>query len=314
MGGSGGGSTFSRRRSPDKLRELVQKAEEKTSEAAFDGKLADTLGGLLGKLSGRDVSLVRERLEGLKAGLSGELDGTFDQFFGGSVAKHTFVDGLSDIDSLVIINDSDLEGKSPDAVLAKMEQILQEAVGDEADVTHGRMAVTIEYRDGMVIQLLPALEAADKRIKVPSSRVEGWSKIDPFGFQRALTQRNEECGGKLVPTIKLAKAINGTLPENQRLSGYHMESLAIAAFRGYGGEKTTRAMLPAFFERAKDLVLTPIRDSSGQSIHVDGYLGKANSEQRQVASHVLGRIARRMKNATAAASTDQWEELFGLDD
>ncbi len=46
------------------------------------------------------VACGRERLEVLKSKLSKELDGTFDQFFGGSIAKHTYVDGLSDIDSL----------------------------------------------------------------------------------------------------------------------------------------------------------------------------------------------------------------------
>lgn len=132
-------------------------------------------------------------------------------------------------------------------------------------------------------------------------------------FQEALTNRNAACGGKLVPTIKLAKAINGELPENQRLSGYHVESLAIAAFRGYAGEKTTSAMLPTFFERARELVLAPIKDSSGQSVHVDGHLGPANSAERIAASHLLGRIARRMRNATAAASVPQWKALFGLE-
>jgi hypothetical protein len=92
-----------------------------------------------------------------------------------------------------------------------------------------------------------------------------------------------------------------------------MESLAIAAFRDYDGEKTTSAMLPAFFEKARSLVLKPIKDSTGQSIHVDGYLGIENSEKRQAASHVLGRIARRMRNATAGGSTEQWGALFGLD-
>jgi hypothetical protein len=70
-------------------------------------------------------------------------------------------------------------------------------------------------------------------------------------------------------------------------------------------------MLPVFFERAKDFVLSPITDRSGQSIHVDEYLGPANSEERQVASLLLGRIGRRMKNASASASITQWQALFG---
>ena len=127
-----------------------------------------------------------------------------------------------------------------------------------------------------------------------------------------MTRRNKECDGKLVPMIKLAKAINGQLPDAQRLSGYHLESLAIAAFRGYDGEKTTAAMLPAFFERARALVISPIVDSTGQSVHVDEYLGPTNSEARQAAGHLLGRLARRMRNATAAASMEQWQAMFEI--
>jgi predicted nucleotidyltransferase len=312
MGGSGGG-TFSGR-TPGKLRDLVRKAEKELSEAAFDGELSHTLGELLVTFNGRDVELVRERLDQAKAALEDELDGSLDQLFGGSVAKHTYVDGLSDIDSLLVINDTDLEDKEPSVALAKMERILKKRLAKEANVSHGRMAVTLEYPDGMSIQLLPALEGPGKQVHVPSSRTTGWSKIDPVAFQKALTRRNDECAGKLVPTIKLAKAIVGQLPPAQRLSGYHMESLAIAAFRGYDGEKITRAMLPIFFDKAKDIVLTPIKDRSGQSIHVDAYMGDANSEERQLASHVLGRIARRMRNATASGSTAQWRALFGIDE
>lgn len=313
MGGGGGGRTFTSNRSPSELRDMVRKAEDGTTVKAFENDLARVLGELLGAYNARDTESVRERLAHLKETLQSEIEGSFDHFFGGSVAKHTYVDGLSDIDSLVLINDSALEGKGPEAVLGHMEEVIRRQLNDEVNVSHGRMAVTIDYRDGMVIQLLPAIKTDDGSVRVPSSRREGWSAISPIAFQEALTRRNQECGGKLVPTIKLAKAINGQLPEAQRLSGYHMESLAIAAFRNYDGERTTAAMLPTFFERARELVLSPVKDSTGQSVHVDGYLGDANSEARQTASHVLGRLARRMRNATAAASVGQWRALFGLD-
>lgn len=312
MGGGGGGAFINR--SPSELRNIVRKAEDKTTVAAFEAELAKTLGSLLGTYNARDHEVVQERLIELKSALEKSIEGSFDHLFGGSVAKHTYVDGLSDIDSLLLINDSALEGKKPQQVLAQMERTLQRKLGDEAEVSHGRMAVTIDYGDGMIIQILPALKAKDGHIHVPSSRNTGWSKINPVAFQEALTRRNKECAGKLVPVIKLAKAIVGQLSDSHRLSGYHMESLGIDAFRKYKGDKTSAAMLPAFFEHAKQAVLSPIRDSTGQSVHVDGYLGPADSEARQTASQVLGRIARRMRNATAAGSTAQWRALFGLDE
>jgi Second Messenger Oligonucleotide or Dinucleotide Synthetase domain len=312
MGGSGGGSTF-HSRTPDEARRQVRDAEDKTTVAAFESTLSEILGGLLGTYNSRDHELVGKRLADVKDALGGEIEGGLDQLFGGSVAKHTYVDGLSDIDSLVFVNDTSLEGQKPQAVLAKMEKIIRKSLKGEAEVDHGRMAVTVTFNDGMVIQLLPAMKTDGGHLRVPSSRTEKWSKINPVAFHEVLTKRNEQCGGKLIPTIKLAKAINGQLPESQRLSGYHMESLAIAAFREYKGPRTTTAMLPAFFERSKELVLSPISDKSGQSVHVDAYLGDANSEARQMMSHVLGRLARRMRNATAAGSTEQWRAMFGLE-
>jgi hypothetical protein len=295
------------------LRKLVRKVEDKTSSAAFEAKLATTLGNLLVNYNARDAETARERLGAIKDALTDAIEGTFDQMFGGSVAKHTYVDGLSDIDSLLLLDGEYFQEKTPNHVLKKIEETLRARLDIPCKVSHGHMAVTIEYADQMIIQILPALRGKNSQIHVPSSRHAGWSKINPISFQDALTRRNSECAGKLVPTIKLAKAIVGQLPGMQRLSGYHMESLGIAAFRNYTGEKTTSAMLPAFFERSRELVLSPIRDSTGQSVHVDDYLGPANSEARQAASHVLGRLERRMRNATAAESTEQWRALFGLD-
>lgn len=312
MGGSGGGGPFGKR-TPEQFRNLVRKSEDKTIEAAFEAELSRTLAELLGRFNGRDTSLVNDRLDEIKSTMQEAIDGSFDQLYGGSVAKHTYVDGLSDVDSLMVISGSDLEKSTPQSVLARMEQIIRKGLKERASIEHGRMAVTITYPDGMVIQLLPTIRMADGQFRVPSSRRDGWSNIDPIAFRDALTRCNQECGGKLVPTIKLAKAINGQLPATAQLSGYHMESLGIAAFKDYQGEKTTSAMLPAFFECARDLVLSPIRDSTGQSVHVDSYLGPPNSDARAAISHVMGRIARRMRNATAAGSGAQWRAIFGLD-
>ena len=314
MGGGGGGGWVSSR-TPAELAQLVRASEQSSADANFAASLSEELAGLLAGYNGRDLELVRGRLEQAKIALEGSIEGTFDQIFGGSVAKHTYVDGLSDVDSLVIVNNTALVAGGSQRALERMARVLGKHLAGEAVVTHGQMAVTVQYADGMMIQLLPAVRQADGSLRVPSSRrANAWSSINPETFREALTRRNAECGGKLVPVIKLAKAINGTLPEAQRLSGYHMESLAIAAFRGYNGSKTTADMLPVFFERARDLVRSPIRDSTGQSVHVDNYMGAADSPMRQAASHVLGAIAKRMRNATAAGSLQRWRAFFGGDE
>lgn len=88
----------------------------------------------LGNYNGRDTQLVRERLTDLKDALEGTVDGTVDHIFGGSVAKHTYVDGLSDIDSLIFINDTELQDKTPQAALAHMESSIQDGIDDDVTV------------------------------------------------------------------------------------------------------------------------------------------------------------------------------------
>jgi hypothetical protein len=107
MGGGGGGGAFVHR-SPEELRDQVRKAEEKTTIAAFEVDLSRILGELLGAYNGRDSETAQDRLGEVKLALEGSIDGTFDQLYGGSVAKHTYVDGMSDIDSLVLINETGL--------------------------------------------------------------------------------------------------------------------------------------------------------------------------------------------------------------
>lgn len=312
MAGGGGSGPFVGR-SPEQLAQKVRQTENATAIRAFDTQLSSLLADLLSEANSRDSELVQARLDDIKAKLSDVLEKSIDSRFGGSVAKHTYVDGLSDIDSLLILNDSTLQGEKPSVALHAVAKTIKSLLGDKADVSIGKLAVTVKYSDGMTIQLLPAFKT-ESGLRVPSSRHDGWSGISPDKFQAALTTRNEECAGKLVPTIKLAKAIMGTLPEEQRLSGYHVESLAIQAFRGYAGTKTVSAMLPTFFEAAKELVKAPIRDSTGQSIHVDDYLGNEGGAARMMASHILGRLAKRMRNASAHASTAQWHALFRSND
>ena len=311
MGGSGG--SWIGRANPSRLASQIRQTENDADSAEFKTSLAQEFGALLANFNDRNIDLVRSRMDACNDALAQISEGSIDQVFGGSVAKNTYVDGMSDIDCLTVFDGAELAGLPPSKVLERMAKCLRDQI-DDVEVGHGALAVTVNFSDGMSVQMLPTVRQADGKLRVPSSRgVDEWSSINPKRFQEALTRRNQECGGKLVPTIKLAKAINATLPEAQKLSGYHIESLAIAAFRNYGGPKTTTDMLPKLFEDARELVKSPIRDSTGQSVHVDGYLGEAMSAKRLAASHVLGAISKRMRNATAATNIERWRALFGVD-
>src|SRR5919106_3235299 len=306
MGGSGGGSGGFEDYPPSRVQEKVREGEEAAAEGQFLPRLAALLDGYLAVANQRDTRLVQHRLDGIKAALRDELEEGFDLLFGGSVAKHTYVDGISDIDSLLVFREA--SDATPGELKQQVAKRINQALPD-ARVSTGRLAVTVGYRDGMEVQLIPAARTG-RGLRVPSWHGDRWSRIDPVGFKAALTKCNEANSGKLIPTIKLAKAINANLLASRQLTGYHIESLGIAAFRQYSGEKTTSRMLPYFCEEISKRVLSPVRDSTGQSVHGDEYLGRIGSKDRKLVAQIFERIAKRMRNATAAQSESQWRQLF----
>lgn len=311
MGGSGGAVFFSPKAEINNLQRRLRESEANTRDESFEQELAGRINELLVQYNDRDVDKIGFYLDSVRQVLQEDIEGTIDLRFGGSVQKHTYVDGLSDIDCLVLLKDPELEQLSPKDVLDYFKTKLEERLRNIEAVTVGNLAVTIRYDDGTEIQLLPAIKkGAGYIISTPGG--EAWSNIiRPDKFASALTKTNQECGGKVVPTIKLAKTTLDSLPERYRLTGYHIESLAIEAFKNYSGIKATKHMLEHFFDKAKDLVLGHIKDKTGQSLNVDEYLGPENSPKRISVSTELNRILRRMKNANAARLSAVWLRTIG---
>jgi hypothetical protein len=108
----------------------------------------------------------------------------------------------------------------------------------------------------------------------------------------------------------LVKAIVATWPVEFRPSGYHLESIAIEAFKTYSDALSYDAMLTHFFGRASSIVMSPIVDRSGQSRHVDEYLGEPGSDRRRAMSHLFDNTARRMFSSAQAGAIGVWQDLF----
>jgi Second Messenger Oligonucleotide or Dinucleotide Synthetase domain len=308
MGGSGSRGGYFRGRTPDDVKAELRKEEQRTLDQAFDAQVAEHLGEFLADANQRDTKAVQKALGEIKAALEADIEGTLDPIFGGSVRKHTYVDGISDVDTLIILRDAKLRSLSPQGVLAFFEKKAREEL-EGWDVSRGTLSITLR-KEGLELQVLPAVKEEGKTY-IPSARGKQWSEINPEAFFGKLTDTNDKYGKKVVPVIKLAKIINAQQPEALQLSGYHLESLAIESFKNYPGLLNPKAMLEHFFNRGRTLVLSPIKDKTGQSVHVDTDLGPANSNTRKEVSAALDRIYRRMKNADAARSEDQWLEPFG---
>lgn len=308
MGGSGG--FFGSSASPEEISKKIRKEEEKSKDDAFEANVSALVKDLLTDVNNRDTDTIQTHLSTIEDALHKEIEGTIDLRYGGSVSKHTYVDGLSDIDALAIINKSELSASTPDKVKKYFFDRLSKKFPN-SEIIIGKLAVTVKFTSGVEIQLLPALKTASG-VKIPSSRLENeWSHIvHPEKFAKTLRYMNSRMAGKLVPVIKLAKSIASSFPETRRLAGYHTECLAIEAFRTYTGEKKPKEMLKHFFNEGSKIVLKPITDKTGQSTHVDDYLGEKNSLKRKTVSDSMSSVARKMQNADGSRDLRIWEKIL----
>ena len=304
MGSSGGGGGYYVPRTEQQTESSIQAARRATENADYETAISTRLQDLLADYNGRDPNTINDRLEKVKEILTDYLESSVTLRFGGSVSKHTYVDGISDVDCLCFLNPSKFSTDSPQQLLQEFETLLKRVMGNRADVERGALSIKLTYKDGPQLQILPALQTATG-VRIPSAEENAWSQVvHPQRFAQDLTDLNQKLGGKVIPVIKLIKPATDKL--DPKLKGYHIEALTVRIFREYRGESTPKAMVQYFFDRASELVKTPTRDITGQSNYVDDQLGQRNSAQRERVSRALRSVAQRMKEADTSHSVKDW--------
>jgi len=303
---SGGGSKYFSDSDAKTAIERLRDAEESTARVRLDSEVSTLIGEILKDYNERRPN-IGGHLESIKAALEKEIEGSIELRFGGSISKHTYVDGLSDVDSLVIINNCELAEAPPNEAKHYFAERLRERFPN-SDIREGDLAVTVSFRD-VNIQLIPTIKC-EGSVKMSNSSGDAWTNVNPQKFAEKLTKVNERMNGKLVPMIKIAKGMNSELPDKQRLKSYHLESIAIEIFKKYEGKVTTKKMLQHFFSEAPKVVMNNIKDNTGQTIHVDDYLGVPESSDRRLVANALGRLGRKMVSADFTNSLEQWNEIL----
>jgi hypothetical protein len=278
--------------------------------AEYEAEINTYLEDSVREYSQRDTEKIGIHLETLRQALGNDTEFPVELRFGGSIKKHTYIDGLSDVDAIATTKGDEIESKSP-----------REAIHDFAlkvkarlpltEVSEGDMAVTVSFSDGTDIQILPAIKTA-RGLRVASRKGEKWSNVsNPDRFARRLSSINKETGGKVVKVIRLYKAgVNSQLSEDAQLSGYHIEALATEAFSNYQGRRTYKDMLIHLTKFAADHVQAPITDSTGQSDYADNYLGEKNDPRRKIVRAALERQLAKMNDAESEASVRRWKPLM----
>ena len=262
----------------------------------------------LAQYTRRNTQTVTQRLESL-CGFLRQKGNVVQTKFGGSVRKGTYVTGLSDVDALLIVNQSSLVNQTPALVIEYVRDTIQNRLRQNT-VSAGNLAVTVSYSDGTEIQILPAIRTNSGGVRIADPGSTQWSNVArPDDFAEKLAEVNTARNGRVVPIIKLAKAMADcfiTRP-GRKMSGYHIESLAIDAFKDYQGPLDPKTMLVHLLEHSMEAVKNPIVDSTGQSRHVDEYLGQADSNLRKGASTQFGQMRAEVRRCKTKA---EFNKLF----
>lgn len=257
---------------------------------------------LLARYARRNQQAVTRHLENLCNIIRSE-EHVVQTMYGGSVQRGTYVTGLSDVDVLLIVNQSSLVNQSPAKVIQQVRRTIKEQLPNNP-VRAGSLAVTVGYARGIEIQVLPAIRTNSRGVRIAEPGSTGWSNVvHPENFARRLAEVNDANNGRVVQIIKLVKAMANChiSRPSRKFSGYHLESLAIRAFRNHSGPQDPKAMLNHFLSHSMTSVQSPIADTTGQSGYVDEYLGPANSRLRNRASTYFSQMRANVNSCTSRA-------------
>ena len=267
---------------------------------------------LLAEYTRRNTQTVTQRLQSLCEFLR-QKGNVVQTMFGGSVRKGTYVTGLSDVDALLVVNQSSLVNQPPVKAIKYVRETIQHQLPQNT-VSAGNLAVTVSYSDGTEIQVLPAIRTNSGGVRIANPGSNQWSNVArPDDFARMLAKVNTARDGRVVPTIKLAKALADCFISrpSRKISGYHMESLAIDAFKDYQGPLDPKSMLIHLLGHSMYAVKTPITDSTGQSTYVDENLGPEDSKLRERASTYFGQMRGKVSRC---GSREEFDALFCMGD
>lgn len=305
MGGSGGYGFGSTRNTPYTPADLDATAQQ-TSQKAAEAEVAEVFSDALDDINQRDTEALNRHKDMILTALKDEFPDAYDLHGGGSYTRHTYVNGLSDVDVLPDLgpySSSTIPNKDdPAQVIADMAERLRQRF-PRTTITEGKMAVTMRFSDGQELQILPAFRY-HSGYRIPDPQGDGWAVTRPRVFGELLRTRNAEVGGKLLPVIKLAKRICAN--QGVDIKSYHLENMAVRAFDGYTGPRTYQDMLQHLFNRAKAMAPTSMRDITGQDSHVDRYLS-TKSARMKLARQFSG-IEQQI--ADAKANSAAWQQLL----
>ena len=205
MPGSGGGGWFSES-PPQKVGEALRQEEKATENQIFETNVAREIGERISEYNDRDADAVRTAINKVRKALENEIeDVSITPVFGGSVRKHTYVNGISDVDSLFVLKGEPAATLPPGDVLDQFEKTIR-AKFPNAYVARDNIAMGLEF-DGIKFELLPAIRR-EGVLHISSASQDKWSKIKPESFFAKLSKSTTRMAPRSFRRSKLLRELS----------------------------------------------------------------------------------------------------------
>lgn len=173
-------------------------------------------------------------------------------YLSGSYARGTAVNPLGDVDIIFLIDESKWATgllamrPKPSVVLRSFADAVRYRY-DKSSAFTQRRSIRLELSH-IDIDCVPAIEIpGSDHIWVGDRKDDAWIKSSPKLHHAALTKANQLCDGLAVPTIKLLKAWNKSLPSTAQVRSFVIETIAVTALSA-APEKTLQDCVLGFFD------------------------------------------------------------------
>ncbi|MEV1013045.1 CBASS oligonucleotide cyclase [Micromonospora sp. NPDC049801] len=237
-----------------------------------------------------------------------------DDFLTGSYRRDTKTKKLKDVDIFLVIAPSGPQGgyrkQPPLDVLNALLELLNERW---PEAYRDGMAIVIPYGDDvMSIEAVPAFKRTNGGYFIPEPSAGAWIATNPKRHHELSIAKNDDCGGKYVPLVKMIKTINRELDEPVSPS-FLLEVMAQTIVKTPVGRYQDEIVL--FLATAADRIDETWPDPAGLGGDVNTVMTPADKlaattalrQAQQIAEHA---VDLEDEGQDRAAYTE-WKKLFG---
>lgn len=233
-------------------------------------------------------------------------------FLTGSYDRHTKTKKLKDVDLFVVIDPKGDQGclatGSGTVAVDALAEVLSTRWGD---VTTDETVVTVSYagEDVASYEIAPAFATA-KGYKIPNGA--GWMETNPNKHAEMVTFKNQACGGKFVPLVKMIKGINREAGEPISPS-FLLEVMALDLVQAPLGRFQDEVRF--FLAAAVDAALEDWPDPAGLGHDINGSAPTWERTAHQDAFRAWLAVAEEAillgNEGQERAAVTKWKSLFG---